>query len=528
MTNQNTSNNSRKRPTAKQSSDLSTGQGTLPLDEVAIDISPYVTNVDQDIFAIQNLPEEFIAVLFAWVSRSPKSFKEHIADAIEAGIIDGEFKPVSTEKLDEKSKAFHEKWVVAYGHSSVAEHAIAHVGIEKVSRLASAELELSNEFYSITEYSQRYQKPERGHWHNPIVADFNNPDTIAIQEKFEKYFDDMYTSFEETVEAIYLYLKDQQKDLITDQSINNQMKHDEALKKIAFEDARYLLPLGMYTHLGMTANARSWRDGISKMMSSTIPEVRDIADSLKKEITKVIPTLLKHATPSEYDALTTLRTFDLFNNLPSSHFDTKTINIFKGPSEKEMIISILTDVISQERNIDSEASYTIVQSMSEASRISYIKTLLLDMNVHDKLPKAFEHVHFKVSFVVSEACWHQLLRHNRRSNFTYGFATTQIGEIVPPNIIAAGLELKFREAIARSKEFFNELTDQGHDVTSQYVVTNASLRHIVGSFSLQEVYHLINLRTSPEAQWEIKNAFEDLHHLMTQLYPTLLSAAKRR
>ena len=36
---------------------------------------------------------------------------------------------------DEKSADFHEKWVVGYGHSSVAEHAVLHIALENVSRL---------------------------------------------------------------------------------------------------------------------------------------------------------------------------------------------------------------------------------------------------------------------------------------------------------------------------------------------------------------------------------------------------------
>ena len=62
---------------------------------------------------------EIIAVTFAKTSRSPLSFSE-IAD-----------------ELSEASSAeFHEKWVVGYGHASVAEHAVLHIAIENVSRMA--------------------------------------------------------------------------------------------------------------------------------------------------------------------------------------------------------------------------------------------------------------------------------------------------------------------------------------------------------------------------------------------------------
>src|SRR5512133_27719 len=83
---------------------------------------------------------ETIAVAFAKTSRSPESF-DHIA----------------AELTEEKSAEVNEKWVVGYGHSSVAEHAVLHLAVENISRLAVECLE-SNRLASYTEKSTRYQK----------------------------------------------------------------------------------------------------------------------------------------------------------------------------------------------------------------------------------------------------------------------------------------------------------------------------------------------------------------------------------
>ncbi len=83
---------------------------------------------------------ETIAVTFAKTSRSPEPF-----DVIAA------------ELNDEKSAQFSEKWIVGYGHSSVAEHAVLHLALENVSRLAIETIE-SNRLASYTEKSTRYQE----------------------------------------------------------------------------------------------------------------------------------------------------------------------------------------------------------------------------------------------------------------------------------------------------------------------------------------------------------------------------------
>ncbi len=88
----------------------------------------------------RELSPETIAVTFAKTSRSPGSFRE-----------------IASELTDEQSARFHERWVVGYGHASVAEHAVLHIAIENVSRLAVECIE-SNRLASYTEKSTRYQK----------------------------------------------------------------------------------------------------------------------------------------------------------------------------------------------------------------------------------------------------------------------------------------------------------------------------------------------------------------------------------
>ncbi|MDZ4159928.1 MAG: FAD-dependent thymidylate synthase, partial [Anaerolineaceae bacterium] len=87
----------------------------------------------------QALKPETIAVAFAKTSRSPLSFRQ-----------------IAAELSAEKSAEFHEKWVVGYGHASVAEHAVLHIAVENISRLAVEALE-SNRLASYTEKSTRYQ-----------------------------------------------------------------------------------------------------------------------------------------------------------------------------------------------------------------------------------------------------------------------------------------------------------------------------------------------------------------------------------
>ena len=71
----------------------------------------------------RDLSEEQIAVAFAMTSRRPEPFDE-----------------IAREVSEEKAADFHERWVLGYGHASVAEHAVIHMAVG-ISRLACDALE---------------------------------------------------------------------------------------------------------------------------------------------------------------------------------------------------------------------------------------------------------------------------------------------------------------------------------------------------------------------------------------------------
>src|SRR5574338_430659 len=97
----------------------------------------------------KELSPETIAVAFAKTSRSPESFRA-----------------IAGQLSEEKSAQFHEKWVVGYGHASVAEHAVLHIAFENVSRVAIESIE-SNRLASYTEKSTRYQRWDPGNFMVP-------------------------------------------------------------------------------------------------------------------------------------------------------------------------------------------------------------------------------------------------------------------------------------------------------------------------------------------------------------------------
>jgi len=486
------------------------------------DLSHYVSNLDRNVYTIHNLPEEVIAVIFAYVSRSPASFRDNLAKLLaddELAVQEGTAGHANA--YSEKAARFHEKWVVGYGHSSVAEHAVAHIGIEKISRLASAELELANSFNSFTEYSQRYQRPQRGDFHVPSALE----EQPELKELYIRYQKKAYDVYEELLEKLIPFL------LKSDSPKKNESEraYRMRMEKIAFEDARYVLTLATHTNLGMTGNGRALRDTLVRLLSSPHEECRQLARDMEREISQIIPTLLKYVRPNEYLMTTWERLDKRLEPIQSKdkHHEGPSARFTDLPEYQDALVHLAAHLILRQTGLPYGEAHERAQhfTLEELERIA--EDALKDLRFFDNPLPELEHIHYRMEFLVSEANWHQLLRHNRRTAFTYGSPTIHLGYTIPPRIKEAGLEPIFRSFMETAAKTHRQLEDW-NPLIAQYAVTNAHHRPVSASASLWELYHLINLRTSPEAQWDIRDTFLQLHEELKQKHPVLAKYAQRR
>lgn len=223
------------------------------------------------VFALRGIPEEVAAVLFAYYSRSTKGLVQCLEEMVQEGFLPPSRRPPGGfEGATEKARAFHEKWVVGYGHRSVAEHAVLKLAFEGVSALAAKEIE-DCRLASYTEKSTRYVAMERGNVVNP----YSTPGARAL---FDFIVGRLFDCYEAGQEMVVQHLGSQ--------GTPNQRRTQ------ALDLMRGCLPLGIKTNLGMTANASAMGRALSKMRDSIYPEVREIASLALKEGSYIAPTLL--------------------------------------------------------------------------------------------------------------------------------------------------------------------------------------------------------------------------------------------
>ena len=248
------------------------------------------------IYLLRDLPPEVVAVAFAKTSRSPKAFDE-----------------IAEELTDESSAQFHEKWVVGYGHASVAEHAVLSIAIENVSRYATEVIE-ANRLASYTEKSSRYQifSPD----------DYYVPEEIDVSPLAKEYRSAVRWMFENYLNVqskLDAFLRES--DCLPQREGESERGYAARVRAYALDRARFLLPISALANVGMTANARVLEHAIQKMVSHELSEIRQIGESLKEVCQGAVPTLVKYADYNPYLAPLQTRkaTLDFLNILKSQN-----------------------------------------------------------------------------------------------------------------------------------------------------------------------------------------------------------------
>ena len=441
----------------------------------------------------RDLTEEQIAVVFAMTSRSPEPFDE-IAQRVN----------------EEKAADFHERWVLDYGHASVAEHAIVHLAVENISRLACDALE-SNRLASYTEKSSRYQVIERDSFHTPAELS----DEPELRETFEstcrKLFDSYMTLLLRTME----HLRD------ANPIGENERKsaYDLRVRRIATDACRGVLPAAILTNVGMTANARTLEHAISKLMSSRLKEARDLGLEIREQGRNITPTLIKYADPKPY---LQEREMTAVHRLNKGKHDEPAPEARLVGWPMEPAGKLAAAILYRYHDMDYNEARAQSDAIGTKGREMIIQTALADMGPHDPAPREFETVSFTFEFRMDYGALREFRRH-RMQTLTGKPLNVKHGVRVPNVIGEAGLEETFLKATQLAEYGFDQVA-RHNPLVAQYLVTHAHKQLVLATMNLRECYHVFRLRTSERAHESIRAPMNQALDQAMKLHPMLFKA----
>ena len=450
-------------------------------------------------FSPRDLTEEQLAVVFAMTSRRPEPFDE-IAQIV----------------TKEKATDFHERWVLNYGHASVAEHAILHMAVENLSRLACDSLE-DNRLASYTEKSSRYQVLERGSYHIPQELSRH----VGMRSLYVEACDALFAAYERLVEGLRAYLPTVRPRRENERDGGYNLR----IRREATDTARFLLPAATLTNVGMTLNARSMEHAVSKLLSSDLREEQDLGEALKAQGRTITPTLIKYADRNEYLVMSRVAQQEaaLPYTEPSDGAQVEATLVHWDPdAEAKVAAALLYRFASQPY----AQIWDRVKVMSSRELEGVIDGALEHLGPHDVPVRELESVYYTFDLLMDYGAYREFKRHRMQSYFPQP-PTMEHGYLVPPLVTDAGLEADFHQAMGEVELAFHTMLGELPPV-AQYLVTHAHKRRVLSKMNLRECYHLFKLRTSPTTHFSLVWVVQRAMELARERHPVLFKHLRLR
>jgi thymidylate synthase ThyX len=436
----------------------------------------------------QKLTPETIAVAFAKTSRSPESFQA-IAD----------------ELTDEKSAQFHEKWVVGYGHSSVAEHAVLHIAVENVSRLAVETLQ-ANRLASYTEKSTRYQK-----WD---ADSFYVPQEFAADPHSTLYLDTcrhLFSTYQASLVKLrdYLVTQQPQREGESDRAYENRLR-------VQYVDvARFLLPAASLANVGVTINARALEHALCKMLSHPLAEVRQMGGEIKAISQDNVPTLVKYAHEKAYftdvqDAFS--RVAAAVETAPYQGDWCRLVDHDKRAEEKVLAAGLL-----RYSGLSYAQAANAIRQMDEPEKMALISTFLGKCDPFTAPVRELEHAYMTFEVVLDQGGYYELKRHRMMTQSAQELGV-DLGYATPKWMVAAGFGDEYEQAMQAARRAFETLAAV-NPFAAAYVVPNAFNRRVLITTNLRSANHLVALRSAPNAHFSIRRVAQRLYEEIKAVYP---------
>src|SRR5215207_11581790 len=229
-------------------------------------LAPHVTNLDQPVFALVDLPQTVKGALFARYSRYQgtlrRLFLHEFADSVpEAGAQDPQAHSVEGKRAAE----LYERIFLGYGDDSVAQLGGAHIAVEWVSNVLTKVLQRPR-LAAYLEQSTRYiaydapmgGRAELGYRY------YRDPE---LGPRYEQAMDELFDAYAECLPRVAAWV---------DGELPGEASpaRRRAIQAKALDLLRGLLPAASLSHMGIFATGQTYEQLILHLMAHPLPEAR--------------------------------------------------------------------------------------------------------------------------------------------------------------------------------------------------------------------------------------------------------------
>ena len=496
--------------------------------------APQADSPTVNVFAVHGVEPEIQAYAMAKYSRSALSMKESLHELSE-----------------QRAEQFLNTFYFQYGHRSIADLAHIAMAVERLSLLAAIVL-VDESRWDGQERSTRYQNFRKSGYHTPGLGDEKS---LELYRKTATFLFAEYEAFSQLMFEHLAGLTPRPDEMKPD-------AYERTLKARAFDLSRYLLPLATNTSLGQIVNARTLENQITRLLSHTHPEVRNLGALLRTAATqpaynvnheafaglveevraldkelgeraerqllkdvRVAPTLVKYAEASPYE-MTTRRELrqaavELMGN--SAVAPSRPVELI---SEDPLETEVATTLLYQHCHFSYAQIRDQVASLPEKRCQELMDMGLRHRGPHDELLRPFSAGQgFRFDILMDIGGFRDMHRHRRCIQIEQDF-TTAHGYDIPPEILAAGAATRYSAAMERAAAAARVLSGKTDDplaisAEAQYLIPLAFRKRALFKMDFAEALYIAELRTTPAGHYSYRQIAYGMYEEVAKKHPGL-------
>jgi thymidylate synthase ThyX len=487
-------------------------------DEAAI-LRRYVTNLDQPVFALVNLPEVVKGALFARYSRSAKSLRRLFLDEFVGDLdVAGDETIDATIGLD-RAENLYERVFLEYGDDSVAQLGGVHLACEQASNLLTKVLEWGR-LMSYLEQSTRYMAYDaRGaggryrYYRDPEVLE------SPFGARYVGDVDRMFDAYAELYPILFQHFADRH----PREAGDSDFVWRSAVKAKAFDAIRGMLPAAAQSNLGIYGTGQGYEQLLLRMRANPLPEARAYADMMLVELRKVIPSFLTRVDRED-------RGLAWSAYLDRTRRDmaqlTATLLGDDEPAPAPGVTLVDWDPDGEDKLVAGmlwpHTDLTEVQVLERVRRFSVEEKLRVirtyggeRTNRRLKPGRALERTAYRFDVLSDYGAFRDLQRH-RMLTIEWQRLGPEHGWDLPAAVAEAGGSERYAETMERSRALHQDLATAGLVEQAGYAVCLAFKVRYSITMNAREAMHMLELRTSPQGHPAYRRVCQEMHRLIAQ------------
>lgn len=459
----------------------------------------------------------------------------------------------------DRGREFFDAWLVDYGDDSIQEMAGGlPASCEYVSNLAVKDIE-DCRLGSYIEKSSRYVAFDKKLPSGEYMF-YKDPDIMA-----SRYADDylalmrgLFDSYSQHMERMSKYISDTNRieeinfkiggravkiteftsQLAEESGLAEsdlRKSYENAIKANALDFLRDYLPMSTLTHVGISADARSYENMLNKMLSSPLAESRWIAERMARELNKLVPSLVKRIRDdhgismqkffSKRHADTYAEVAKISNGTVSKE-GSVSLSGYAGegsddPDERAQVILASVIIYRFSRGISMQQAKEMAQRMGAQERRKLIATYVGKReNRRHKPGRAFENLDYTFDLKGRIGIYRDIQRHRIGTQERQNFGV-ELGYETRNAYMDVGISDDYESKMAQVADLYQKLL-KDHPYQAQYAVTYGFNIRWYYTLNARQLFHLCELRSSTQGHPDYRKLVQEMAMKVKAVHPTVI------